>query len=929
MDNNKDKPSKQEADYTSACNEIRLVTDPAAKVLSSLILDGYSQEEQFIHHFPDAALIELVPGSAEAVITNTAELLNRVDCRIRFAFSDFCMENEGCYEDKVLKIVNNIHDASECDPMTIHVLRNANDCLRSKDTIRMFQDMFMYDQPKEFHFIYVFDEKNYYLFCDKYNFAAHAHPLWLHRLPGEMDINQKAQAYSLERMNKVTVNKDIFTQSGKALINRAKRQADLFEENEIDYVSLLLAAADGVESSVALEQCLNLTPERLQWLREDATGVWKSSRNEGIHFLDSSAERIVRKAIKMASADGYPDPEHPGLVSAFHLIGALSMNECITKDLGRNREFSFKQAVNKIADWYYQKKVSSSISDNRKALSEIGFKHSQYRKMIGNVFGQQEALTAIHEAFCLAELKKHGSDKYSGLFAFLLFIGPKNVGKGHLARLIAETNDLPFQYFNLSFYTEKESLPLEPQIKNCFQSLLVFENIAEAQPAVINQICRLIESGKLKDHNSGEEIDFTNSIVIVIASSDQDWELVQGQYISNKLAIRQGTVLSSLHNIYITDTGLPLIPPQLLILLEKHQVVLFNRLQSKDLLNICARKLVKFGTVVEKNGSKRLTYDPLIPFSILCSEGGKPTPTAINNAVEMLISAEIRKFTSGFPEDSFLYLLSSYDRLHFTIDNEQEMNPEVSGLFRTSNKPNIILLTGRETAERYCSNIPQVNWYPVSSLEELELALDSGCFDFAILDLWFNVRDAEVKKEIIREFITGLDWDNMNLPFSAIALELFGERYLQVISRLFEQLPVVILNKIDGVWADCVQEFWKRPSSYYIDTAEELGRMRDKYPIEFPAYIGIFRYDLFLEFLESNCLRGMINTAVIGESAAGPEEDWHNLFSCLDGIHQRLHRERMAEEIFKQRKVLSFKPQWELSGDDNLVTVRLRDLELE
>ncbi len=926
-----DEPSKKEFEYISACKEIRLKTDPAAKVLSSLVLDGYSKEEQFIHFFSDAALIEILPESAQSVIDNTAELLNKVDSRFTFAYSDFSSNNVKCYTNQVSKIISNIHKISDYDPMTIHVIRSANECLQNKDTFGLFQDMFMHDEIKMLHFIYIFDEQSYYLFCDKYNFTMNAHPIWLHRLPGSSDINQKTQDHSLERVNITSINCNIFTQSGKSLMNRAQRQADLFEESEIDYTSLLLAAAEGVESSVALEQCLNLTPERLQWLRDDAKGLWKGSRNNSFYLCDSSTEVVVRNAIKMASAEGYPDPKQPGLVSIFHLIGALSISEGVKKDFGANKSLSFEQAVNQIADWYYHKKVSPSITENSKALSEIGYKHGLYRNMLGNIFGQQEALVAINDVFSWSEFKKYDKKRYSGLFACLLFIGPEGVGKVSLARLISEVYNFSLQYYNLSFYTREQSLTVKPKSTNNHKSLLVFENIEKAHPSVINQICYLITTGNFKNQNSGEEVDCTNSIVIIITKSENDWELEKEQHKLNKLAIKQKAALESLYDANNHNNMSPLIPTNMLSLLEKEQVIIFNRLQVKDLLNICERKLVQFGTIIENSAAKRVTYHPLLPPAIIFSEGGKPRPSAISTAVEMLISTEARKFISGFAEGSALYLLSSYDRMHFSIEDEEQMNPEVAGLFQTPKKPNILVLASKETTDSFILNIEDINWFPVNSYEALELALKERYYDFVLLDIWFNIKSyKEKKKKIIQEFISGLNWDNMSLPFAAIALELFGEKYMQNIRYLSAKYPVVMLNQIDSVWGNNVQELWKRPLSYYLEVSEELSRMRDKYPLEFPAYLGVFRYDLFMEFLESYFLRGIINTKTENtENYTGmSEEYWHGLASCIDGIHQKLHRERMAEELSNSGKVLSFNPKWELNKDNNLVTIRLKDLKL-
>jgi len=144
-----------------------------------------------------------------------------------------------------------------------------------------------------------------------------------------------------------------------------------------------------------------------------------------------------------------------------------------------------------------------------------------------------------------------------------------------------------------------------------------------------------------------------------------------------------------------------------------------------------------------------------------------------------------------------------------------------------------------------------------------------------------------------------------------------------------DKLPLVMLNSIDKVWEESVQEYWQRPSSFYLEAAAELRKIREQHSFYYPVYHGCFRYDYFMELLDSLGIRGMLNTDFNGEQKDVLSDQIVNLSSCLGEIHQKLHREKMSEVLSRRGQVLVFEPIWEIEKTERLVNITLKNLRLE
>lgn len=189
--------------------------------------------------------------------------------------------------------------------------------------------------------------------------------------------------------------------------------------------------------------------------------------------------------------------------------------------------------VNKITAEHVSKTVSLQKNINVTEIDEE--ESSKLRKLEDNikkrVVGQDEAVIAITEALRRARADIRNPNKPIGVF---LFIGPTGVGKTHLAKVIGEeffNSDQDIIRVDMSEYQEISSIDkflgtsgkenimgqakisLIDKIKANPYTVVLFDEIEKAHPNILNLFLQIFDEGRLTS-NSGETVDFTNTIII-------------------------------------------------------------------------------------------------------------------------------------------------------------------------------------------------------------------------------------------------------------------------------------------------------------------------------------------------------------------------------------------------------------------------------
>jgi len=150
------------------------------------------------------------------------------------------------------------------------------------------------------------------------------------------------------------------------------------------------------------------------------------------------------------------------------------------------------------------------------------------------VIGQDQAIATITSTIKLAKAGLRASDRP---LASLLFAGPSGVGKTHTAKTLARTlfgSDQALIRIDMSEYGERfnvskligspagyvgyrESGHLTERVKHRPYSLVLFDEVEKADPAVFDLLLQVLDDGYLTDA-AGSRINFRNTVIIMTSN---------------------------------------------------------------------------------------------------------------------------------------------------------------------------------------------------------------------------------------------------------------------------------------------------------------------------------------------------------------------------------------------------------------------------
>ena len=337
------------------------------------------------------------------------------------------------------------------------------------------------------------------------------------------------------------------------------------------------------------------------------------------------------------------------------------LDKDISEKIKNNVLNSYKEALEKWGKSKLKNIPNVSVMDIRKiisrnldiSLSSLNQTHS--KKLLSlesninkDVIGQPEA----SEKVCNSLFKTHcGLNDHHRPIGSFLFLGKTGTGKTLLSKSLARHyfgSEEKLIYFDMSEFTESTAVSkfsgsspgyigyekgglLTEKVKRDPHSILLFDEIEKAHPTVLQSLLQILEEGRLTD-NSGEEVSFSNTIIILTSNL--------GANIMDKCSSVGFASSSNSNRDRVFDEAKRTLSPELVNRFD--DIVLFNNFSEFDLKKIIN---IEFGKVRKKLKSKNISCTlnsrarkRVLDYTLDQNLGARPVRRIMQTEVEVAIA---------------------------------------------------------------------------------------------------------------------------------------------------------------------------------------------------------------------------------------------------------------------------------------------------
>ena len=227
------------------------------------------------------------------------------------------------------------------------------------------------------------------------------------------------------------------------------------------------------------------------------------------------------------------------------------------------------------------------------------------KQMNGEIFGQEENISTIHNALSCA--KAGLNDPHKPLSNFL-FIGDTSVGKTFTAKKIAKYfygNEKSFIQLNMSEYQDKTGISkliganagyvgyedgglLTEFVRNNPNCVVLFDEVEKCDPKVLDLLLHILDEGYVTD-NLNREVDFSRAIIVMTSNIGHSEKSKRSMGFLSKQEPDSEIYKKSLEKY---------LRPELIARLD--EILFFNKLNNTHLLKIINTEL--------KNIAERLSH---------------------------------------------------------------------------------------------------------------------------------------------------------------------------------------------------------------------------------------------------------------------------------------------------------------------------------
>ncbi len=684
----------------------------------------------------------------------------------------------------------------------------------------------------------------------------------------------------------------MFTDKAQLIIDLAKDHAFSAGSAELTLKSMLAAVGSQAEAGTLLAECLGLTSEKLRAACPESGNPvscpGKLPLAESTRLMLAGAKELAEQA---------PDRIHPGLIDVRHLVCGMAMSReaCALLNV---TPMSREDALAHVASLYENDAQVPRLEELTERLRGLR------AELLTKVFGQDHAIHAFVEGLFNAEVVAAADTKRKSPRALFVFAGPPGVGKTFLAELGASTLDRPLKRFDMSAYSgnqQNEQLvgmaksfhaahpgTLTEFVEKNPNGVLLFDEIEKSHANTIHLFLQILDAGTLEDKYHERNVSFRDTTIIFTTNAGRklyDKPNESGVHKANA-SFHRKTILDALENEKNPQTGGPFFPAAICSRMATGYPILFNYLRVNELERVVQAELTRVSGLFERQYFKQTSFHELLPMCLVLREGARADARTLRSQTETFFKTEIFKFCQLFKTERLEQVMEEIDRISFALDVDlSSCAPDIQALFEQPDRPRVLLVADSGLTDLYREQVPQIEWCSARTTQDALQVLADQEVDMVLLDLWIG-RQTNTGTMTMQHFD--------HVPAAARGLDQ-GQELLRKIHERLPGLPV-----------------------YLLSLADEVG----------PNEVGTIDEELFMACVRGGGARGMVTSTFVD----GMVQDWEvkrdRLATSMVETCRRLYRERAAERMGQERKVLTFDTAPRLDKQRRSVTIRLRNLTL-
>ncbi len=275
--------------------------------------------------------------------------------------------------------------------------------------------------------------------------------------------------------------------------------------------------------------------------------------------------------------------------------------------------------------------------------------------LLSRVCGQDVAVATFVSGYFQSALMAQTRAGIRRPSAAFLFAGPPGVGKTFLAECAAEARSLPFLRLDMSEYAGADGAAMLAGTEKVYRdskagtltsfvtknphSVLLFDEIEKAHPAVIHLFLQILDAGRLRDAYTEQEVPFAKTVIIFTTNAGRS--LYEDPTVGTLSTLPKKTVLKAISADRNPMTGGPLFPGAICSRFSSGHVVMFNHLSAHDLSTIAKRELCQNTEGFSASTGITVSVSDEVATAILLAEGGHADARAVKGRANAFFHEEM------------------------------------------------------------------------------------------------------------------------------------------------------------------------------------------------------------------------------------------------------------------------------------------------